>query len=108
MSEQLEVSDDLYERLRLFKQEVVDQLLGEESPSFEVYVEGIIDEGLNEMLRRVLGSDPGTLSKSLVQLARRHPPQFFDYMREILDLGEEAEKERVKSQIGFLASAGRE
>lgn len=71
MSERLTVSDDLFLRLNLFKERVVDTLLGEESPEFDVFVEGIIDEGLDEMLRRVIGSDPAILSKSMILLARR-------------------------------------
>ena len=108
MSARLTVSDDLFLRLNLFKERVVDTLLGQESPEFDVFVEGIIDEGLDEMLRRVLGPDPAVLSKSMTLLSHRSPHEFYEYMEEILELGEEAEMERAKRQVGFLASLGKE
>ena len=43
MTAKLIVSDDLFVRLNLFKEGVVDSLLGEETPAFDVFVEGIID-----------------------------------------------------------------
>jgi len=108
MTAKLTVTDDLYLRLNLFKEKVVDRLLGEESPEFDVFVEGIIDEGLDETLRRVIGSDPAVLSKSMTLLSHRSPHEFYEYMEEILELGEEADKERARRQIGFLASLGKE
>ena len=108
MTAKLIVSDDLFVRLNLFKERVVDSLLGEETPAFDVFVEGIIDEGLDEMLRRIIGSDPAVLSKSMTLLSHRSPHEFYQYMEEIVELGEEAEKGRAKRQIGFLATLEKE
>jgi hypothetical protein len=108
MTETLRVSDDVYVRLKLFKTRVVDTLLGEDSPGFDVFVEGTIDDGLDHMLQGIVGSDPRVLSKSMTQLSHRSPHEFYGYMSEILELSEEADKERAKRQIGFLASLGKE
>lgn len=101
-SQKLTVSDSLYLRLVEFKK-VVDELLKEDPPEFEVFVEGIIDEGLDEMLRRLIRSDPETLQKSLVQLAERYPQQVYEYIAHVLARGEEAEKEEARRHmLGFL------
>jgi hypothetical protein len=101
-SQKLTVSDSLYLRLVEFKK-VVDELLKEDSPEFEVFVEGIIDEGLDEMLRRLIRSDPETLQKSLVQLAERYPQQVCEYIAHVLARGEEAEREEARRHmLGFV------
>jgi len=108
MTEHLEIGDELFYRLVQFKDNVVDPLLGEESPDFGDYVEGMLEWALDDILVGIIGSDAGTLSQSFVQLAEAYPEQVYRYVREVLERGEESDREAARSRIGFVALAGRE
>ena len=108
MVDKLTVSDDVSMRLKLFKQEVVDRLLGDGAPELGVFVERIIDRGLDETLEGIIGADAGVLSKSMRRLARHSPHEFYQSIGETLEAGEVAEKQRAKKQLGFLASPAKE
>jgi hypothetical protein len=108
MVDKLTVSDDVSMRLNLFKQDVVDRLLGDGAPEFGVFVERIIDRGLDETLKGIIGSDAGVLSESMTRLAHHSPHQFYKFIGETLEAGEAPEKQRAQKQLGFLASPAKE
>ena len=100
MVNRLTVSDGTSRRLQLFKQ-VVEAIL-DEPIEFNDYVELVVDRGLNAMLEDLMQpQDKEILVKSWQQLAERYPEQIYEYMANVLKLGEESIREAAKRRIGF-------
>ncbi len=95
------VSESTHTAVTEFKQ-VVETVIGEEI-AVDDCVALILSEGINSMLKDLLGSsDPATLLASLQQLGSKHPAQVYGFIAETLKTGVAVqERERLRHKLGF-------
>lgn len=89
----IEISEDTYKKLKAFKR-VIDVIL-EEKLKESVYAELVISIGLDRMLQDPLPQED-MLLKTMVAMFKRNPEFVCDFVAEMLEKGEEVEKEKTK------------
>lgn len=86
----IEVSNEIHERLKCFKR-VVDAIL-KEKMSFPEYAELVLSRGMASMLRDVIPSDdPEILMQSMEQIFQTYPDPISRFIVETLKKGEESQ-----------------
>ena len=81
------VSDALYPKVVAFK-EVIEAVLGEHI-AFDAYVELVLEEGIEAVLRDVLGlSDHQALVTLFYEMSTRYPAHVFSHLAEQITVGE--------------------
>jgi len=95
------VSEAAHTAVTEFKQ-VVEAVIGEQI-TLDGCVELILSEGINSMLRDLLGtSDAATLLASIQQLVSKHPAEVYGFIAETLKTGTAVqERERLRHKLGF-------
>ncbi len=104
---EITVPEDIYARIREFKQ-VVETVI-EEQISDSDCVKLILEQGIDSMVATLLGSkDPSILLASIQQLGGQFPTQVYGYITETLKRGAAVqEREQLKRKLGFLAPGER-
>lgn len=81
------VADELYPKLVAFK-EVIEAVVGEHM-EFDTYIELVLEEGIEAVLKDVLGlSNHQALVSSFSELSTRYPTQVFAHLAEQITAGE--------------------
>ena len=95
------VSNETHKRLEAFKPLL--EYVTDESITIETCLDVVVNQGLNAMLGDLIGSlDHSILLKSMQQLASKYPTKIYEYIIEMMKIGEmENEKEKLKHKIGF-------
>ena len=81
------VSDTLYPKVVAFK-DVIEAVLGEHM-AFDTYIELVLEEGIEAVLKDVLGfSNHQALVSLFYELSTRYPAQVFAHLAEQITAGE--------------------
>jgi hypothetical protein len=98
---EIAISDEMYARVREFKQ-VVEAVIDEEI-DLDGCVELVLMQGLDLMLADLLSPlDPTILLKSFQQLASKHPAEVYQYITETMRQGASVQqRESMRRRLGF-------
>lgn len=99
---QIEISTEMYERIRGFKS-VIEAIL-EEPQDIDECVDLILGQGLDEMLAGIIAdADSATMLKSFQLLAAKHPLEVYGFVAETWIQGAATQQhEGIKRRLGFI------
>ena len=94
------ISDQSKKMLESFKK-VVDTIIEEEMP-FSDYVEIVIDKGIKGMISDIIPKEPDVLWNTIERISEANPGFFCEFVVEVLERGEESNREVAKQKLGFV------
>jgi hypothetical protein len=100
VSRQVDLPEDLHARVAGFRP-VVEELIGEEL-TVEDCLALVVARGLDVLLEDIIGSaDAATQVAAIQLLAARHPVEVYEFIAQVLQVGEAINRESAKKRIGF-------
>ena len=103
---QINVTDSTYARVQAFRP-LGEWLAGDEM-TLDVCAEALILFGITAILNGLWKPhNAETLIQTLQKLADRHPNEVFNFLTDVLNTGDEVERERLRQEIPFGFAAAR-